>query len=157
MLQHWQTQAWQGLIILGLVIVLALRAVVVLTLVIARNIRWAVLEIERVMTALAKRDLTQRSQYIGHDEFGRIALYANNMADELHGVMQEIGSATAQVATAAEESSAVTLQTSKGVQQQQQDTELVATAMHEMSATVRDVASSTAEAAALSELSLIHI
>lgn len=144
-------QAWQSLVILAGLILLALTAVVILTILIARNIRLAVQEIERVMTALAKRDLTQRSQYQGRDELGRIALYANNMADELHGVMQEIGSATAQVATAAEESSAVTLQTSKGVQQQQQDTELVATAMHEMSATVRDVASSTAEAAALSE------
>lgn len=144
-------QARQSLVMLALVILLALTAVVILTILIARNIRLAVQEIERVMTALAKRDLTQRSQYQGRDEFGRIALYANNMADELQGVMQEIGSATAQVATAAEESSAVTLQTSKGVQQQQQDTELVATAMHEMSATVRDVASSTAEAAALSE------
>ena len=145
------TQARQSLVMLALVILLALTAVGILTVLIARNIRLAVQEIERVMTALAKRDLTQRSQYQGRDEFGRIALYANNMADELQGVMQEIGSATAQVATAAEESSAVTLQTSKGVQQQQQDTELVATAMHEMSATVRDVASSTAEAAALSE------
>ncbi|EIW88084.1 methyl-accepting chemotaxis sensory transducer [Alishewanella agri BL06] len=144
-------QARQSLVMLALVILLALTAVGILTVLIARNIRLAVQEIERVMTALAKRDLTQRSQYQGRDEFGRIALYANNMADELQGVMQEIGSATAQVATAAEESSAVTLQTSKGVQQQQQDTELVATAMHEMSATVRDVASSTAEAAALSE------
>ncbi|KRS21520.1 chemotaxis protein [Alishewanella sp. WH16-1] len=144
-------QAWQSLVILAGLILLALTAVVILTILIARNIRLAVQEIERVMTALAKRDLTQRSQYQGRDELGRIALYANNMADELQGVMQEIGSATAQVATAAEESSAVTLQTSKGVQQQQQDTELVATAMHEMSATVRDVASSTAEAAALSE------
>jgi len=145
------TQARQSLVMLALVILLALMAVGILTVLIARNIRLAVQEIERVMTALAKRDLTQRSQYQGRDEFGRIALYANNMADELQSVMQEIGSATAQVATAAEESSAVTLQTSKGVQQQQQDTELVATAMHEMSATVRDVASSTAEAAALSE------
>jgi len=144
-------QAWQSLVMLALVILLALTAVGILTVLIARNIRLAVQEIERVMTALVKRDLTLRSQYQGRDEFGRIALYANNMADELQGVMQEIGSATAQVATAAEESSAVTLQTSKGVQQQQQDTELVATAMHEMSATVRDVASSTAEAAALSE------
>lgn len=144
-------EAWRDLIRLGLLVLLALIVVVILTILIAGNIRQAVLEIERVITALAARDLTQRSQYLGQDEFGRIASYANKMADELQTILQEIGSATAQVATAAEESSAVTLQTSKGVQQQQQDTELVATAMHEMSATVRDVASSTAEAATLSE------
>jgi len=43
------------------------------------------------------------------------------------------------------------LQTSKGVQQQQQDTEMVATAMHEMSASVRDVVASTSQAAQLSD------
>lgn len=149
--QALAAEAWRDLISLVLLVLLALTAVVILTILIAGNIRQAVLEIERVITALAARDLTQRSQYLGQDEFGRIASYTNNMADELRAILQEIGSATAQVATAAEESSAVTLQTSKGVQQQQQDTELVATAMHEMSATVRDVASSTAEAATLSE------
>lgn len=149
--QALAAEAWRDLISLVLLVLLALTAVVILTILIAGNIRQAVLEIERVITALAARDLTQRSQYLGQDEFGRIASYTNNMADELRAILQEIGSATAQVATAAEESSAVTLQTSKGVQQQQQDTELVATAMHEMSATVRDVAGSTAEAATLSE------
>ncbi|WP_420848999.1 methyl-accepting chemotaxis protein [Pseudomonas jilinensis] len=62
----------------------------------------------------------------------------------------EIGGATVQVATAAEEASAVTLQTSRGLDQQRQSTELVVTAMHQMSATVRDVARSTNDAAALS-------
>lgn len=145
-------EAWKALWGLSLLVIIALTAVFMLAISIARNISLAVSEIETVISALAARDLTRRSSYIGRDEFGNIARNTNKMADELQVILQEIGSATAQVATAAEESSAVTLQTSKGVQQQQLDTELVATAMHEMSATVRDVASSTAEAAALSEL-----
>ncbi|WP_422631739.1 methyl-accepting chemotaxis protein [Pseudomonas farsensis] len=73
------------------------------------------------------------------------------MANELTEIVQEIGNATAQVATAAEESSAVTLQTSRSVEQQRQSTELVATAINEMSATVREVAQSTTDAASLSQ------
>lgn len=144
-------QARRSLFGLATIIGLALTAVCWLALMLSRNIRAAVTEIARVMTALAARDLTQRCHYSGSDEFGEISHHTNQLADELHGVVQEIGSATAQVATAAEQCSAVTLQTSQGVQLQQRDTELVATAMHEMSATVRDVASSTAEAATLSE------
>ncbi|WP_443200943.1 methyl-accepting chemotaxis protein [Pseudomonas sp. CNPSo 3701] len=72
------------------------------------------------------------------------------MAEELTQIVQEIGSATAQVATAAEECSAVTLQTSDSLERQRQGTELVVTAINEMSATVREVAQSTNDAAEMS-------
>ena len=72
------------------------------------------------------------------------------MAGELTQIVQEIGSATAQVATAAEECSAVTLQTSTSLERQRQGTELVVTAINEMSATVREVAQSTNDAAEMS-------
>ncbi|WP_438810711.1 methyl-accepting chemotaxis protein [Pseudomonas yangonensis] len=72
------------------------------------------------------------------------------MAQQIKEVIQEIGGAAAQVATAAEESSAVALQTSQNVAQQRLGTDQVATAINEMSATVRDVARSTTEAAEMS-------
>ncbi|WP_413247538.1 methyl-accepting chemotaxis protein [Pseudomonas sp. Z8(2022)] len=72
------------------------------------------------------------------------------MAQQIKEVIQEIGGAAAQVATAAEEASAVALQTSQNVAQQRQGTDQVATAINEMSATVRDVARSTTEAAEMS-------
>ncbi|MFJ1340887.1 methyl-accepting chemotaxis protein [Pseudomonas caricapapayae] len=73
------------------------------------------------------------------------------MSEQFTDIVEEIGNATAQVATAAEESSAVTLQTSRSVEQQRQSTELVATAINEMSATVREVAHSTSDAACMSQ------
>lgn len=119
-----------------------------------KNIKNAVAGIDAAIARLATRDLTARVQYQSNDEFGHIAQGINQVADELHQVLQQIDGAVHQVATAAEQASGVTVQTSKGVQQQQQDTELAATAMHEMSATVREVASSTAEAA--EEASAVH-
>lgn len=144
-------QATRQLWLLITVLLLIAAVLVIVALVTVRSIASAVHSIEGTIAALAQRDLTARSHYQGTDEFGRIAYSTNSMAQELQRIINDIGAATVQVATAAEQSSAVTLQTSKGVQQQQQDTEMVATAMHEMSATVRDVASSTAEAAQLSE------
>nr|WP_026145463.1 methyl-accepting chemotaxis protein [Pseudomonas fuscovaginae] len=129
----------------------ALLAVSLLSYLIIRNIDEAVAEVNRVLDGLAQRDLTARTRYEGRDEFGQISRNLNGMAREIRDIVQEIGSATAQVATAAEESSQVTVQTSQSVEQQRQGTELVATAINEMSATVRDVARSTSDAAQLSQ------
>jgi methyl-accepting chemotaxis protein len=127
-----------------------LSAVVVLSLLIIRNIRSAVSDVNDTLVALARRDLTAHTSYEGGDEFGVIARNLNNMAEQIKEVIQEIGGAAAQVATAAEESSAVALQTSQNVAQQRLGTDQVATAINEMSATVRDVARSTTEAAEMS-------
>ena len=148
--QLYQQSMRQLWLLAFIAILLSIILIVVITSIV-RSIANAVDSIESTISELAKRNLTARCHYQGKDEFGRIANSTNMMAQQLQQVINEIGAATTQVATAAEQSSAVTLQTSKGVQQQKLDTELVATAMHEMSATVRDVASSTVEAVELSE------
>ncbi|MDX5407869.1 MAG: methyl-accepting chemotaxis protein [Chromatiaceae bacterium] len=145
--QQSNRQLW---LLLGVIALLGI-VLAVIAIKTIRSIADAVCSVENTIAALAGRDLSARCQYRGEDEFGSIADSTNNMAQQLQQVIVEIGDATTQVATAAEQSSAVTLQTSKGVQQQQQDTEMVATAMHEMSATVRDVAASTSQAAQLSD------
>ncbi|HBM09750.1 MAG TPA: chemotaxis protein, partial [Pseudomonas sp.] len=132
-------------------VVIALLVVVGLSLLIIRNIKLAVREVNQALLALSARDLTAKSRYEGKDEFGEISRNLNLMAMELQQVVQEISTATAQVATAAEESSAVTVQTSESIDRQRQGTELVVTAINEMSATVRDVARSTNDAAELSQ------
>ena len=127
-----------------------LSAVVLLSLLIIRNIKSAVSDVNDTLVALARRDLTAHTRYQGGDEFGVIARNLDHMAQQIKDVIQEIGNAAAQVATAAEESSAVALQTSQNVAQQRQGTDQVATAINEMSATVKDVARSTTEAAEMS-------
>ncbi|WGL62512.1 methyl-accepting chemotaxis protein [Pseudomonas sp. CW003PS] len=127
-----------------------LSAVVLLSLLIIRNIKSAVSDVNDTLVALARRDLTAHTRYQGGDEFGVIARNLDHMAQQIKDVIQEIGNAAAQVATAAEESSAVALQTSQNVAQQRQGTDQVATAINEMSATVKDVARSTTEVAEMS-------
>ncbi len=129
-------------ITLGLVLGV-LVAVSALAWVIIRNIKQAVDQVNGTLTRLATRDLTARCAYQGKDEFGTITGNLNLMSQELGQVIQEIGAATVQVATAAEEASAVAIQTSQNVAQQRLGTDQVATAIAEMSATVKDVARST--------------
>ncbi|PZW49438.1 methyl-accepting chemotaxis protein [Pseudomonas sp. URMO17WK12:I2] len=131
-------------------VLVAMAVVAVLSYLIISNIKLAVGEANRALLSLSQRDLTARSAYVGKDEFGEISRNLNIMAGELTQIVQEIGSATAQVATAAEECSAVTLQTSTSLERQRQGTELVVTAINEMSATVREVAQSTNDAAQMS-------
>ncbi|OSN67253.1 Methyl-accepting chemotaxis protein McpS [Pseudomonas syringae pv. actinidiae] len=134
-----------GTVILMLVVVLWLASVII------RNIKIAVVDVNRTLIALSTRDLTARTRYTGKDEFGEISRNLDNMAQQISEVISEIGSATAQVATAAEQSSAVALQTSQNVAQQRLGTDQMATAISQMSATVKDVARSTTDAAAMSQ------
>ncbi|EGH14194.1 methyl-accepting chemotaxis protein, partial [Pseudomonas savastanoi pv. glycinea str. race 4] len=94
-------------VIVMLIVVLWLASVII------RNIKVAVVDVNRTLVALSTRDLTARTRYTGKDEFGEISRNLDNMAQQISEVIREIGSATSQVATAAGQSSAVALQTSQ--------------------------------------------
>ncbi|WP_412462325.1 methyl-accepting chemotaxis protein [Pseudomonas sp. SC11] len=145
-----RNEAESSLYVASATVVLMLAAVLWLAWIIIHNIRVAVVDVNRTLVSLATRDMTARTSYLGKDEFGEIARNLDNMALQISEVISEIGSATAQVATAAEQSSAVALQTSNSVAQQRQGTDQVVTAISEMSSTVKDVARSTTEAAEMS-------
>ncbi len=145
-----RNEAENSLYVASATVVLMLAAVLWLAWIIIHNIRVAVVDVNRTLVSLATRDMTARTSYLGKDEFGEIARNLDNMALQISEVISEIGSATAQVATAAEQSSAVALQTSNSVAQQRQGTDQVVTAISEMSSTVKDVARSTTEAAEMS-------
>lgn len=91
-------------------------------------------------------DLSVRFPVHGRDEIGQLTENCNTLVATLYKVIRRIAGATTQVATAAEELSAVTHQTSQGIQRQKSETESVATAMHEMAATVQEVAHSASRA-----------
>ncbi len=146
-----RTDAQRSLYVAIATVILMLIAVLWLASVIIRNIKIAVVDVNRTLISLSTRDLTARTRYTGRDEFGEISRNLDNMAIQIGEVIREIGSATAQVATAAEQSSAVALQTSNNVVQQRQGTDQVVTAISEMSTTVKDVARSTTDAAEMSQ------
>jgi methyl-accepting chemotaxis protein len=103
--------------------------------------------IEQTAKKLSEGDLAARVDYHNKDELGHIAVAFNKMADKFHGAINEVKDSVSQLASAAEETSAVTTQTTQGINQQLTETGQVATAMNEMSATVQDVARNAVEAA----------
>jgi methyl-accepting chemotaxis protein len=111
----------------------------------------AVAALERASEHLAQGDLTITADYHGQDELGRVAKAFNLMRERFHAVLQQVSSATGQLAAAAQQTSAVNLQASVSVRRQQSEIEQVATAMHEMTATVQEVAHSAAGAARAAE------
>ena len=111
-----------------------------------------IMRLSATMTAIEQNsDLTQRSDIKSRDELGTMASSFNAMLDKFQDIVRRVTGSTSQLASAAEELSAVTTQTSQSVVEQQSQTEQVATAMNEMAATVQEVAgnaSSAAQAAA---------
>lgn len=89
---------------------------------------------------IASGDLLQNMTVIRCDEMGVLQQGIQRMNTTLHDLIGGIRYGVTQIASAAEELSAVTEQTSAGVNSQKVETDQVATAMHEMSATVHEVA-----------------
>lgn len=95
--------------------------------------------------AIAAGDLTHQldRQHIGQDELGMLAKASLKMQDNLRGLIEEVVAAVTQLGAAIEEVSAVSEQAAQGIQSQQQEISMVATAMAQMKATVADVAGNT--------------
>lgn len=99
------------------------------------------------MGALAKGDLTKEIDITGKDEFAWMGWEYSKARKGFTEVVQSIKANASQLAAAAEELSNITEQSSQGVVRQQSETQQVATAMNEMSATVQEVAKNAASAA----------
>ena len=95
---------------------------------------------------IADGDLTHQEQITRRDEFGELQLGVQRMATSLRELIGRIHDSVTQIASAAEELSAVTEQTRVGINSQKEETDQVATAMQEMSATVHDVARNAEQA-----------
>jgi methyl-accepting chemotaxis protein len=92
-------------------------------------------------------DLTLRLEVSGKDEIGQLAVSFNGFIGKMQDVIREVTASTSQLSAAAEEMSMITDETRTGVQRQQSETALVATAINEMSSTVHEVASNAETAA----------
>ncbi len=124
--------------------------VVVLYVIIARAL--AVLpRVADELRKVAQGDLTSACELRRDDEIGRLVQALNDMRGQLRGVVAGITGASQTLASAAEEMSSITAETEAGVGRQRSETEQVATAMNEMTATAQDVAGNIAHAARAAE------
>ncbi|MFW6342402.1 MAG: methyl-accepting chemotaxis protein, partial [Halothiobacillaceae bacterium] len=127
--------------------VVVLSVLITLAVAVIFGINRGVMELKRLAGALAEGDLTVSANYRGKDELGDVVEAFNRMRDGLRETIRTISGASVQLSAAAEETSAVSAQTDAGVRNQQSETDMVASSMNEMSATVQDVARNASQAA----------
>lgn len=93
-----------------------------------------------VANRIAEGDLSHDIQTRRKDELGQLQRSMTQMTLNLRELIGSISDNARQIASAAEELSAVTVQTRAGVNHQRDETEQVATAMNQMLATAQEVA-----------------
>ncbi|PAA26537.1 methyl-accepting chemotaxis protein [Pseudomonas fragi] len=125
-----------------LVLLFGITAAVIIT----RQITVPLRETLAVVDRIASGDLTQNLRVTRRDELGVLQQGIARMGTTLRELISGIRDGVSQIASAAEELSAVTEQTSAGVNSQKIETDQVATAMHEMTATVQEVARNAEQA-----------
>ena len=131
---------------LGIATIVALILGVLAAWVITRQITVPLGQTLVAVERVASGDLTHNLSVDRRDELGQLQGSIQRMTVELRQLISGIGEGVTQIASAAEELSAVTEQTSAGVNSQKVETDQVATAMHEMTATVQEVARNAEEA-----------
>lgn len=92
-------------------------------------------------------DLKERINLDTKEEIGSTAKAFNDMLNKFQSIVSEIRSSTNKLSGAASEMANVTTDTSAGVYEQNQQVDLVATAMNEMTATVLEVSHHATDAA----------
>ena len=114
--------------------------------VITRQIVGPLMDTLRNAEFVAAGDLSHDMVVTRRDELGQLQTSMQRMTVALRDLIGGIRDGVVQIASAAEELSAVTEQTSAGVNSQKVETDQVATAMNEMTATVQEVARNAEEA-----------
>jgi len=115
-----------------------------LSMLIIRSIRAPITLLSNALDLVDKNsDLTIQIENSGRDELSSAILIVNKMLRQFRTSIGNVADASNQMATCAEETSVTSAQIEKSIQEQAGQTELIATAITEMAATVKDIAQST--------------
>jgi methyl-accepting chemotaxis protein len=121
---------------IALAFIAALLLGLMISRLISRPIATAVVSAQRI----ASGDLTQSIVSTGKDEAGQLLSALNDMQNSLKSTIQQIASASDQLAGAAEELNTVTDNSSRGLVRQNDEIQQAATAVTEMTSAVEEVA-----------------
>jgi len=135
-----------GMTLVGLAIAaLGLLVIWLLAHGIARPLRQMVAMLDDI--AQGEGDLTRRLHSDRHDELGSIAKGFNTFLGKLQTMISQVVSSVQKVSDSSEHTADIAIRTNQGVHKQMAEIDLVATAVHEMTATAQDVARNATHAA----------
>ncbi len=147
--QMYSSAQW----IVGLIIVFALIATLLLAWLLTRSITAPLGQALIVARTIAGGDLSQPITVDGKDEPAQLLTALATMQTQLQGTIRGISESAQQLASAAEEMSSVMEQSTRGLQAQNDEIEQAATAVTEMSAAVDEVAGNAVSSAEASQAS----
>ena len=105
-----------------------------------RSITRPLNRVNHVLGILASGNLTQQVDQSSKDEFGELAANINKLSESLRVVIQSIGDRSTMLATASEQTSAITNQTTEAISEQRNQIDQAATATTEMTSCAQQVA-----------------
>jgi methyl-accepting chemotaxis protein len=113
---------------------------VVLAWLLTRSIVQPVDQALRAAEEIASGDLTKQIQVIGTDEPARLLIAMRTMQEKLRHTLERIAGSSTQLAAASEELSSITDESARGLNRQNDEIQMAATAVTEMSSAVEEVA-----------------
>ncbi|WP_019027262.1 HAMP domain-containing methyl-accepting chemotaxis protein [Colwellia piezophila] len=123
---------------------------IVVALVIARatlvGITRPLARVNQMLNIVASGDLSMKLDESGKDEFAELSKNCNLLIDSLRTLIESIVNRSAQLAAAAEQTSAVTAQSTTAIEEQRNQLEQAASATTEMSSTSQSVLASANDA-----------
>ncbi|PWK47971.1 methyl-accepting chemotaxis protein [Pleionea mediterranea] len=135
-----QVTSSQSIIIV--IALVAIAAAVLISFLVIGSIRKPLNQVVEVIGNVADGDLTRSINVERQDELGSLGDSVNNLVAKLRQILGSIASSSEQLAASAEQTENIAREGHQSINSQREQTELVATAMAEMTATVNEVANS---------------
>lgn len=123
-----------------LLLFISIIALITMAFPIAKSITRPISDISKVMELTAKGDLTQRTNLNTRDELGFLSGSIDTMLSSFANLISHLASSTSQLGSASAELAASAEQATSALRAQGDETDMLSTAMHEMTATVQEVA-----------------
>ena len=134
------------------IFVIVLTTVLILVALTSRSILRPVMEVCQAIGLIrSNNDFRMRVAVAGNDEMTTLAVDFNAMLGDFQDLIKTVNQALEMLDTATNELARSTADTSRGMQQQQNETDMVATAVTEMGATINEIAGNTEMTAAKAE------
>lgn len=135
-------------LITGIAITLAILLTLLMAWRLTVSLAYPITQAVQAARTIAEGDLTQTLDARGTDEAAQLLQAMHTMQGNLRETLTHLGHSSTQLASSAEEMSAVMYESAQGLQQQNTEIEMAATAVTEMSQAVEEVASNAASTSA---------
>jgi methyl-accepting chemotaxis protein len=129
-----------------IVVVFAIFVAFFVSYMVVQPLKQSLAQVNQALNVLASGDLTHKLDDSGHDEFAELSKNCNRLVDSLRSLIMGILDRSNQLAAAAEQTSAITAQTTISIQEQKSQVDQVATATTELSSSSQQVSMSADQA-----------